>query len=162
MEYLDTLSGDIKRKIALDLSPPDLICLCATKKTVMLEICESKAFWLEKLKRDYPESLLITYRDNLPLINPKKTYIRKFQEVSKVIEESSKLSGISYDVIYNVYQDLLTLRLENKGSFYDDKKVFEKYRISMGTAQLFIRALIDLIGKKLRYIQEAEEAKKYF
>jgi hypothetical protein len=46
MEYLDTLPGDIKRKIALDLSPPDLISLCATKKTVMLEICESKSFWL--------------------------------------------------------------------------------------------------------------------
>jgi hypothetical protein len=79
-----------------------------------------------------------------------------------VIEESSKLSGISYDVIYNVYQDLLKLRLEDKGSFEDDKKVFDKYRISLGRAQQFISTLIVFIGKKLRYIQEAEEAKKYF
>ena len=164
MDNFDILPADIQRKLALELSPPDMINLCLTSKQQMANICESKDFWLKKLEQDYPEALLITYRDNLPLINPKRTYLRKFQEVSKVVEELERKTGLKYKTIYSVYEDLIKSidRWEIPGQMtHGDKTIQEFYRISTKTWEKIIPSLRKIIRKQIRYRKEAEELKRY-
>jgi len=84
---MENISKDIRRKIALELSPHDLIKFCLAEKKLNEEICNSKDFWRQKLIRDYP--LVFTYyqKNNLILKNPKNTYIRKFTEITKEVEK---------------------------------------------------------------------------
>jgi hypothetical protein len=39
-----TLPKDVQRKLALDLSPPDLIHLCLSNKEIKKDVCDSKGF----------------------------------------------------------------------------------------------------------------------
>jgi len=80
------LTKDIQRKIALELSPVDLINFCVTNKTFNASICNSKEFWIQKLEIDYPEELLPIYQGK-KIDNPKSIYIKRFTEISNEIEK---------------------------------------------------------------------------
>jgi len=81
------LPKDVKRELALNLSPKDLINLCLTDKITNKEICNSNEFWTRKLQKDYPEELYEFYMDNIPIKNAKKSYINRFQYISKEFED---------------------------------------------------------------------------
>ena len=110
---MKTLPIDVQRKIALDLPAKDLIHLCATDKEMRNDICTSNEFWRLKLERDYPTFFKYFQQKNIPLANPKNTYIRKFGEVVKPIEnflnkhfpESERKR--MFDRIYNSYYEIL-------------------------------------------------------
>lgn len=80
------IPDDMKRKIALELSPPDLINFCLTNKSFNRSVCDSNNFWLQKLKIDYPEEFLDAYDKGIKITNAKEIYIRQFTKVSKIIE----------------------------------------------------------------------------
>jgi len=80
------LREDEKRKIAMELSPVDLISLCATNKAFNKSICESNSFWLQKLKIDYPEEFVVVYDRGEKIENPKQIYIDRFTEIINEIE----------------------------------------------------------------------------
>jgi hypothetical protein len=109
---METLSKDIRRQLALKLSPPDLINFCLTSKENNEEICNSKDFWRQKLSIDYPEFFRYYQVNNLTLSNPKNTYIRKFTGISREIESivkhyfSKNKSKEMYDRIYKFYVHL--------------------------------------------------------
>ena len=46
----------------------------------------NKDFWRMKIQRDYPKVFNFYKIQNITLANPKNTYIRKFIEISKAIE----------------------------------------------------------------------------
>ena len=120
---MQQLSKDVKREIALDLSPPDLINLCSTQKEFNKEICESRDFWMRKLEKDYPEEFLQFHKKGIPVKNPKDRYIKKFTFISRQIESFidefiDKVFGYGflkflnedykkglYKVIYDVYSE---------------------------------------------------------
>ncbi len=81
---MENLPKDIKRKIALELSPKDLIELCLTSKNLYKTVCEDEEFWRIKLFHDYPE--VKSYFSNLKIKNPKNMYIRIFTELAEEIE----------------------------------------------------------------------------
>ena len=84
---METLPKDVRMKIALDLSPPDLVRFCVTETKQNKEICGSETFWRQKLEKDYPEEFLNFYQTGIPVKNPKATYIRNFTRISEEIED---------------------------------------------------------------------------
>ena len=107
---MESLPKDLRRKLALELSPSDLIRFCVSEKKMYQEICESKEFWREKIRRDFPEVFNYFERHKMVLRNPKNTYIRKFTEVSKFIDEfvqsyPENIRAVLYNDIYDIYED---------------------------------------------------------
>ena len=105
---MENLPKDIQREIALNLSPPEIIRFCLTSKSFNKEICESKDFWRQKISIDYPKLFLYHQKNDLPLQNPKSTYMRKFTQISKTIEDFIAENGprkYSFDEIYKIYTD---------------------------------------------------------
>ena len=83
---METLPKDPLTKIALELSPPDLINFCSVSRKNNICSSENKDFWRLKIQRDYPKVFNYYKRRGIVLVNPKNTYIRKFMEVSVIIE----------------------------------------------------------------------------
>lgn len=83
---MDSLPNDIKRVVALELSPPDLIKFCLTNKNTNNAVCNSNDFWRQKLMIDYPQVFDYYVRNKMIIKNPKNLYIRKFTEVYSMIE----------------------------------------------------------------------------
>lgn len=69
---MDVLSSDVLRKVALELSPRDLLSLCLTNKKFNEKVCKSKAFWQNKILIDYPRQ---TYNPVLFQENSKNLYM---------------------------------------------------------------------------------------
>lgn len=111
MSNLLQMPKDLQRKVALELSPSDLINFCVTNKNVNVEICESKDFWRLKLEKDYPEVFNYFSKGKLILKNPKNTYIRRFTEVSREVEifvrqqVHPEYQPLIYDIIYKSYEE---------------------------------------------------------
>jgi hypothetical protein len=84
---MESLGSDVQRKIALELSPVELVNLCSSNKVFNKNICNSYDFWIQKLKIDYPEEFLDVYEKGIKLENPKALYIFRFTEVAKEIEK---------------------------------------------------------------------------
>ena len=47
------MNRDLLVEMALNLSLPELVNLCRTSKQINRDLCDSKYFWLRKLKKDY-------------------------------------------------------------------------------------------------------------
>ena len=62
---METLPKDVKRKLALNLSPPDLIRFCATSVDLHADICKSDEFWRLKLEKDYPKMFRYYQKHNM-------------------------------------------------------------------------------------------------
>ena len=106
---MEKLPKDLKRKLALELNPPDLIAFCASNRDLNRDICESKEFWRLKLEVDYPEVLPYFRKYGKILVDPKKTYIRKFRDISKIIDEfvqkfPENVRRRMYNDIYDLYE----------------------------------------------------------
>lgn len=134
------IPDDMKRKIALELSPPDLINLCLTNKSFKNSICDSDAFWLQKLELDYPEEFIHVYDRGLKMTNPKGTYILRFTEISRTIENyipefihdnlgerfskylTKKYKKDLFKTLYNIYSKRLEVFKENPDADEDELK----------------------------------------
>jgi len=178
---MESLSPDIVRKIALELPTTDFIKLCATNKKFHVDICESKDFWRAKLRRDYPESFLTFYISGgkLPLINPKKTYVRQFNRIVKFLENriekyttDTKLRKLLLQTAYNAY-----LYIKDRYGF-PPKHTFdllnEIYRteiisdalsancyITQDPDDILHNALFSLTMKEDRYLKERKQVLEY-
>jgi hypothetical protein len=84
---MENLPKDIRRKLALELKPHDLINFCLLNKKTNADVCDSDEFWRLKLSMDYPLVFNYYQRHNLILKNPKNTYIRKFTDISRELEK---------------------------------------------------------------------------
>ena len=128
---MEKLPKDLKRKLALELSPVDLITFCASNRELNRDICESKEFWRLKLEVDYPEVIPYFKKYGKPLIDPKKTYIRKFTEVSKLIDKfvakyPENLRRRMYNDIYDLYEkNKHTVGITDTGDFFRTYKFYE-------------------------------------
>ena len=148
---MEKLPKDLKRKLALELSPPDLISFCATQRKMNADICESNEFWRLKLEIDYPESMPYFKKFGKTLVNPKKTYIRKFTEISKPIDDFVKkypesLRRRMYNDIYDIYEKNKNSRGEtNMGDVFNDYgfSTDERRDFKMEVSSL-IRRLVNL------------------
>ena len=119
---METLPLDLRRKIALNLSPKELIELCLSSKEVFYKgICQDDQFWRLKVEYDYPEVMEYFQKNNLVLKNPKNTYIRVFSKISKLIEYESRGSSGLYNFLLTVYNDL-----RKNMPYKDDKEFREK------------------------------------
>lgn len=134
----ETIPDDMKRKIALELSPPELINLCLTNKSFKNSICDSDAFWLQKLQIDYPEEFVYVYDRGLKMTNPKGTYILRFTEISRTIENyipefihdnlgkrfakylTKKYKKDLFKTLYNIYSKRLKVFKEHPDANEDD------------------------------------------
>jgi hypothetical protein len=141
------LPKDIQIKLALELSPKDLINLCLASKGTYEKICDSKDFWRQKLQKDYPKLFYYYQKQNKILLNPKNTYIRKFTEISKEIENYvSKYfpndQEEMYNEIYHAYNEMVRLGDDNA----------DKYRPSKITGhRLDYNILMSSLFRKNRY-----------
>ena len=117
---MERLPKDLKRKLALELSPQDLITFCASNRELNRDICESKEFWRLKLDRDYPEVFPYFRKYGKVLVDPKRTYIKKFRELSQPIDE-----------FVNRYPESWRRRLHN--DIYD---LYEKNKNTVGETNI--------------------------
>lgn len=147
------MSRDVSRLYALRLSPPDLINYCLVNKETLENICNSREFWIQKLSIDYPEVLLPFLKYNLKLQNPKNTYIRKFTEMSKKLEEIANREEIPYDKLYKVYEELLKNRiLVGEYSYEGYKEIYNKYNVGR------LDELEMLVSNRIKQLEDAKEA----
>lgn len=118
---MENIPKDISVEIALNLSPIDIVRLCATNKKFSREICNSNDFWRRKLQKDYPDET--RQIEGQILSNPKNVYITRFTAVSKLIEDfipefieivfgdfgkylNEKYREDAFTAIYDVYEDV--------------------------------------------------------
>ncbi len=149
---MEKLPKDLKRRLALELSPSDLIRFCVSEKKMYEDICNSKEFWREKIARDFPEVFTYFQRHKMILSNPKKTYIRKFTEVSKLIDEFLKaypenIRAVLYNDIYDIYEE------KKKGDsedFYDFKPLSQKYAFYLRDRLDFESSVGSLLSKLMQ------------
>lgn len=131
---MENLPKDLRRKIALELSPSDLIRFCVSEKKMYEEICNSKEFWREKIARDFPEVFSYFQRHKMILHNPKNTYIRKFTEIFKMIDEfvnqfPKNIQTQLYNDIYNLYEEKKDQRIRiGNYKALRDKALRDKYQ----------------------------------
>ncbi len=110
---MENLPKEIKIKIALELSPKDLIEMCLSSKEVFYKsLCGDDEFWRIKLFSDYPEVKAYYKNSNLKIKNPKNLYIRLFSSIAKNIEDKYKDMVKDHDrktvfnFIYNLYNEI--------------------------------------------------------
>lgn len=144
---MEGLPKDVLMETALNLSPPDLISLCATNKKQNDALCNSEIFWRRKLEKDYPEEFLQFYISGHPVQNPKKIYINRFTYISRQLEMlidkfiDSAFGGRRfrtfmndeyrkglYRALYTVYEETRVLNEDDEDG-WDDEVIFhtEKY-----------------------------------
>ena len=136
---MQTLPKDVRMKIALDLSPPDLVKFCLSEKKQDREICGSETFWMQKLEKDYPEEFLDFYTRGIPVQNPKGIYMRRFTYISKQIEDfieefinriigrnlNKYLNKQYREDLFKIFFDIYTEALVPKSDVYDIIEISE-------------------------------------
>ena len=103
---MESLPADLQRKIALELSPSELIKLCSTNKSLYKNVCDDKAFWRFKYQKDYPGLFRYFSETGLPLRNPKHAYIREFTLFSTFLEKELEEVGLSRDLKMEIFKEL--------------------------------------------------------
>jgi len=155
-----SLPLDLRRKIALDLSPTELIKLCLSSKEVFYKgICNNDEFWRLKIEHDYPEIIDYFRKNNLILRNPKNTYIRTFSRISEIIE---KLDKNGYDKLLSLYNEMRTeTPYKNEKEFnkaferlyqkiYQNSDDYQKMKVNDFLWQLFLASPLHITyGAKL-------------
>ena len=148
---MEKLPKDLRRRLALELSPSDLIRFCVSEKKMYEEICNSKEFWREKIHRDFPEVFTYFQRHKMILSNPKNTYIRKFTEVSKMIDDFIKdYPGSIQPVLYNDIYDIYEEKKKNLEWQPDYRILSDKYGYSLDARIPFESTLNKLISKLIQ------------
>jgi hypothetical protein len=147
---MENLPKDVKRKLALELQPADLITFCATNRKMNGDICESKEFWRLKLERDYPETIPYFRKYGKTLVNPKATYIRKFTEISKPIDDFVKEYPENWR--RRLYNDIYDAYERNKDRLHevDIGDSFNSYYTEVYAKRDFKSAVIALIIKLVK------------
>ena len=69
---MEDIPSDVMRQMVEKLSPRDVLSLCLSKKSFSRIICDSKVFWRNKIKVDYPKQV---YPPDFYEKNPKKLYM---------------------------------------------------------------------------------------
>ncbi len=139
--YLENLPKDVIRTIALELKPIDLISLCATNQKLKSTICEDRGFWYRKLIKDYPE-----YEKFQKLLDPKKTYIRKFKELITIIEKETGTQERSIiDRYYKAYNEYLKYQYLHDNSI--KREIVSKYNLIGTVFNMIILKTLPLRNK---------------
>lgn len=139
---METLPKDIRRKLALELKPHDLINFCLLNKKTNADVCDSDEFWRLKLSMDYPIVFNYYQRHNLILKTPKNTYIRKFtdiyMELEKFVDEyfatDKRLHIEELLKLYELHKKWVSTDIDNgknlRNYIYDRNAFADKYGIS--------------------------------
>jgi len=115
LEEFKDLPGDIKRKIAIELSPPDLVSFCMTNKKYNADVCNDQGFWRLKLQRDFP------YRKyGLKFDDAKDTYMKEFLFIGKEID--TLLNRMKYELMIKAAQLKIPFELYRMMEF---KKIYK-------------------------------------
>ena len=123
---MENLPKDIQRKLALELSPRDLVNFCLTDKSLKNAICDSKDFWRQKLMLDFPKVFNFYKKQGLVLVNPKNTYIRRFKDIFEPIEN---FVSRYYHSKYNTKEDFFNkiFKIYNESNMLNYHKTLESY-----------------------------------
>ena len=128
---MENLPADVLRKTALELAPRDVLSLCLTNKKFKEAVCNSAAFWRNKIQIDYPNQ---PHFRNLFQNNPKDLYM--------VLTMNSKIVEITKEEFPDLYQEFgqeyfedvsedLTIWLSKdlnseKGKLFIDEKMIKR------------------------------------
>ena len=135
---MENLPKDIRRKLALELKPHDLINFCLVNKKTNADVCDSDEFWRLKLSMDYPLVFNYYQRHNLILKNPKNTYIRKFTDITRELEKfvdeyfptDKKLHIEELLNLYEIYKIWLYTNKNHKNYIDARNRFTDRYGIS--------------------------------
>ena len=92
---MNEIPTEIEIKIALKLTPFELLNFCLTERKRFQDIWQSKWFWRQKLEEDYPEEFLEFYTEQLPIKRIRKNkykerYIERYTEFPREIRNFYK------------------------------------------------------------------------
>ena len=144
---METLPKDLRRKIALELSPADVVRFCLTESESNQEICNSDAFWRLKYARDYPDLFYYHEKNKVPLRNPKNAYMRTFSNYRKTIEDFSKQHSIKEEELDNLYQSVR----KNPKDYTTRREFVKKFPIPKQSLGSLFYALEKIDGYVLRH-----------
>ena len=144
---METLPKDLKRKIALDLSPADVVRFCLADTELNKEICQSDAFWRLKYAKDYPDLFHYHDKNGVPLRYPKNAYMRTFSNYRKTLEEFSKKYSVPEEEIDNLYHSYKL----NPSSYATRIAFMKKYPIPKESIIHLFCVLQKIEGYYIRY-----------
>ena len=105
---MNKLPKDVIVLLALDLTLPDIISLCQTKKRIDQIICQNPNFWRQKIQRDFPGA---KYDQG---DNPKQIYFK----IGRILKKYPELRDIIPLIVINRFDVDFPLREEYE---YPDK-----------------------------------------
>ena len=144
---METLPKDVRRKIALELSPADIVRFCLAESESNKEICQSDAFWRLKIQRDFPDLFYHYDKYGLHLKHPKNTYLKTVSKYRKAIEDFSKKYTVPEEDIDNLYQSVKT----NPNNYISRIGFIKKYPIPKKSISSLFYALEKIDGHFLRH-----------
>jgi len=105
---MNKLHKDLIALLALNLSFPDIISLCQTKKRIDQSICQNPNFWRQKIQRDFPGAKY-DQEDN-----PKQIYFK----IDRILKKYPELRDIITLIVIHRFDVDFPIREEYK---YRDK-----------------------------------------
>lgn len=161
---METLPNDIKRLVALELSPSDLIKFCLTDKNTNNAVCNSNDFWRRKLMIDYPLVFDYYVRNKMIIKNPKNLYIRKFTEVYIMIEKFVDEEFVLGEYLTDEHEKLfIEMKDDLKKIIYSTyDEILKLYPNNLKTVSEYKNSILNRINLKyrLRYFDSLDFSKK--
>ena len=84
---MDKLPKDLIMSITLEYDMPTLLSTCLTSKRMKEIICDNETFWMNKVRRDYPETFIkLAKKENLGKFSWKSLYNRRYNVERGIVE----------------------------------------------------------------------------
>jgi len=119
LDQMKDLPGDIKRKIAMEFSPPDLISFCMINQAYNADVCDNAQFWKNKLEIDFPAKFNYFVKHRLVFVNPKNTYMKEFLYIGNEIDQL--LNSMKYRLLGEAEKRKVSLEIYRMEVF---KKIY--------------------------------------
>lgn len=97
---MENLPADVLRKTALELGPRDVLSLCLTNRKFKESVCNSAAFWRNKIQIDHPNQTSLINLTKMFQENPKDLYMILTMN-SKIVE----ISRYTFPFLYEEFKD---------------------------------------------------------
>lgn len=136
--FFNNLPEDVQRKIALELSPSDLINFCLTEKQKMDKICNSDIFWRLKLEKDFRQVFYYYKKHNIILKNPKNTYMRLFTEQARFIEDK-------------LLNEIEEIRKDKRIFYFDQREIIEDIETNFKQIVTILLNVLNILRKYSNY-----------
>lgn len=138
---MDNLPADVIRKTALELGPRDVLSLCLTNKKFKESVCNSPAFWRNKIQMDYPNQTSLVNITKMFQENPKNFYM--------ILTMNSKIIEITKNEFPGTFGLYMKIKEENEMIGEDDFTEEDQLKIAAElTRELSQKFLSDNLVKR--------------